>query len=271
MSDDLGRLLEGIDLGEFDPWQEGARPWLNKEWERQGALLVPGLRPLFEDACFRAAWRGLVELKLFVLLSAYWGRPTLSPEEFKPMQHAALEGLAALAAEVAPIVAHQLGRDGLRSFLSHQLDIEASLFFGEAERAFEFAAEAAGQMALQHPGPDNPSTLLPSGDAIIPAEATEEHRRQVRDLQRARGPKSVRGAKKGSHQKRKREPGPPMLECERVYELRERWKLDWPDIYARLRPNGPEKHPSDTVEWGEKRYKIAARKLRKDNPEETPD
>jgi len=271
MNDDLDRLLKGVDLGEFGPWQEGARPWLNKEWERQRSLLEPGLKRLLEDARFAAAYKAFVEFKLFILVSAYMGHPTLSPEEFKPMQHAALEGLVTLATEIAPAVVHQLDRDGLRSFLSYQVEQEAAWFFGDVERAVGLAAEAAGRMALQHPGPDNPSTLLPSGDAIIPAGATEEHRRQVRDLQRARFAKGTPGAKKGSRQKRKREPGPPMVECERVYELRTRWKLDWPDIYARLRPKGPEKHPSDAVEWGRKRYNIAAQQHPEDKRKQRPD
>lgn len=242
----------------------GRPKWENAEWAKQREVIIPELGALNADTRYTDRIGGLAALAR-MFRDGHMGEAA-----YQQMHGAAFLGLVEFVEKQAPGFAHMAGRDGVEVWCECIILARICFASGQEAAGCRVLEEMADLFCLRHPK-NSDATLLSDGSLVLPLGLTPRQRFEAEALQRAFREQGHAGAKLHSHHKTKREPGPPMLECERVYELRKRWKYDWPDIYARLRPNGPPMHPSDTVEWGEKRYKKAAKKLDGGNPEETPD
>ena len=206
--------VDKIDFDGIGAWQDQERPRDDSpEWGRQRELVIPELEALKNDPRFGDAIDGIVAMNMTFLAG------NVSPEEYQPMQRGTLGGLVAFMEEQTPIFAHAFGRQNVKYYCARHILARMYVVFGDLGAAAEVLGELAGRLRLQQPGPDNPSELLAGGKAIVPPEATDRHRRQVRDLQAARRPKQAPGATPGSHHASKRLPPPPDEECERAVAM----------------------------------------------------
>ena len=207
--------IEGIDLdGMEGDWREAKRPVENREWQRQGHLIIGEQERIIADPRFRDAIGSVAFLAVQLILTP---EPTDTQER---ILRAAIDGTIGFVGTQSPILRHLLRPDGLSRWVFSLLDGRVTSALGEIGAAAEGLGAMAGQLRLQRPGPDNPSELQTGGSAIIPAEASDAHRRQVRDLQRSR-----RAPGKAGRPKRTPKPSgsgkPPIsrAEAETVYGL----------------------------------------------------
>jgi len=206
--------LKDVDLdGMEGDWREAKRPIENREWQRQGHLIIGEQERIIADQRFKSAIGSVAFLAVQLILTP---EPTDTQER---ILRAAIDGTIGFVGTQSPTLRHLLRPDGLRRWVFGLIDARVLAALGEIGAAADGLGAMAGQLRLVHPGPDNPSELQTGGSAIIPAEASDVHRRQVRDLQRSRRAPGKAGAKKGSHHAKKRPPLPPAVDCERAVTL----------------------------------------------------
>jgi len=214
MNPDPLAWLKDVDLdGMEGDWREAKRPIENKEWERQRQIIIGEMERIVADPRFRDALGAVAFLGVEMNLTR---EPTVRQDA---VVRAGIAGMIRLVARMSPTLRHTLGPDRLAAWVFALIDARVLSALGKDGDAAETLAEVTGRLRLQHPAPDNSSDLLTGGKAIVPADATEHHRRQVRDLQRARREPGKAGAKKGSHHAKKRPPLPPAVDCERAVTL----------------------------------------------------
>ena len=184
--------IANVDLDGLGDWREQARPVENREWQRQRELIVSEMERIVHDPRFKDAMGSVAFLCVSLSLTP---APTDTQEK---IVRAGIDGLIGFAASELPTLRHVLGSDGLGRWVFSLLDARVTAGLGEIGPAAEGLGEMAGQLRLVHAGPDNPSGLQTGGSAIVPAEASDVHRRQVRDLQRARRAPGHAGRPKGA-------------------------------------------------------------------------
>jgi len=172
--------IEGIDLDGIGAWQDQERPWENAEWERQRELIVAEETRIVGDQRFKDALGALAFLAVKLNLTS---KPT---DVEDTILRAGIDGLIRFVASESPILRHILSPEGLGRWVFALVDARVVSALGDIATAAESLGEVAGRQRVAHPGPDSPVTLLTGGDAVVPLEATDRQRLQVRDLQRAR-------------------------------------------------------------------------------------
>jgi hypothetical protein len=108
---------------------------------------------------------------------------------------------------------------------------------------------------------EHPARLLASGKVELDRlSLTEQEKSDMQAYLDSLRPPERRGPKVGSHHTKKREPGPPEKQCQKVYDFRTKEELDWPEIYRQMHP-GSSVSPADAFKWCKPRYDKALRLL----------